>query len=72
LTKNFAINPLDNDFKEDLRIFAGTCNIVKGFKNFNIGAIGARTTAFKTVRYDEIAMQNKHINIETNRPCERI
>jgi L-fucose isomerase-like protein len=65
LTKRFAVSPLDDEFKEDLRIFAGICRAVKGLKSFSIGAIGARTTAFKTVRYDEIAMQNKRINIET-------
>jgi L-fucose isomerase-like protein len=34
-------------------------------KSFNVGAIGARTTAFKTVRVDEIAFQKRGINIET-------
>ena len=34
-------------------------------KSFNIGALGARTTAFKTVRTDEVALQNHHINLET-------
>ena len=33
-------------------------------QKFNIGAIGARTTAFKTVRVDEIALANKRINVE--------
>lgn len=65
LTKKYAVNPLSKDFAEDLRVFAGTCRIVKGLKQFTIGAIGARTTAFKTVRIDEIAMQNKRINVET-------
>ncbi|MBQ6979407.1 MAG: hypothetical protein IJR66_03405 [Clostridia bacterium] len=65
LTKKFAVNPLSSDFAEDLRIFAGTCRVVKGMSAFSIGAIGARTTAFKTVRVDEIAMQKKKINIET-------
>ena len=65
LTKKFAVNPLSKDFAEDLRIFAGTCRVVEGMKSFNIGAIGARTTAFKTVRIDEIAMQRKRINVET-------
>lgn len=33
-------------------------------KRFTIGCIGARTTAFKTVRYDEITMQRHGINVE--------
>jgi L-fucose isomerase-like protein len=34
-------------------------------RRINIGAIGARTSAFKTVRIDEIALQRHGINIET-------
>lgn len=65
LTKKFCVDPLSQDFAEDLSTFAGVCRVVKGMRKCNIGAIGARTTAFKTVRYDEIAFQNKRINIET-------
>ena len=65
LTKNFACHPLSEDFKEDLIQFAGICRGYNGLKSINIGAIGARTTAFKTVRIDEIAMQKKRVNIET-------
>lgn len=65
LTEKFAVDPLTEHFAEDLRKFAGVCRVVKGLKCFNIGAIGARTTAFKTVRVDEIAMQRKNINVET-------
>lgn len=65
LTTRTAVSPSSGSFAEDLRIFAGTCRIVSGMRNFNIGSIGARTTAFKTVRCDEIAMANKRVNIET-------
>lgn len=65
LTKSFCVDPYSEEFKEDLRLFAGTCRVVNGMRKFNVGAIGARTTAFKTVRFDEIAFQNKRINIET-------
>ncbi len=65
LTKHFAVSPLSDEFAEDLRIFGGICRAVKGLKHFTVGAIGARTTAFKTVRVDEIAFQRKNINIET-------
>ncbi len=34
-------------------------------KRFSLGCIGARTTAFKTVRFDEIAMQKYGINVES-------
>lgn len=65
LTKKFAVSPLSKDFAIDLRNFASVCRVVKGLDCFTIGSIGARTTAFKTVRVDEIAMQSKKINIET-------
>lgn len=65
LTTRTTVSPLADSFKEDLRLFAGTCRAVCGMKQFNIGAIGARTTAFKTVRCDEIAMANKRVNVET-------
>jgi len=65
LTTKTCVHPLSADFAEDLRLFAGTCRAVRGLRQFNIGAIGARTTAFKTVRFDEIAMANRRINVET-------
>ena len=37
----------------DLQWFAAVCRIVKGFRNLRVGAIGARPTAFNTVRYTE-------------------
>lgn len=65
LTDKFCVAPDSADFEKDLKAFAGTCRVVRGMRKFNIGAIGARTTAFKTVRCDEIAFQKKRINIET-------
>ncbi len=65
LTEKMAVSPLDEAFSDDLKNFGAICRIVKGMKNFNIGAIGARTTAFKTVRTDEVALQKKNINLET-------
>ena len=65
LTKKFVVKPNSADFKADLDRFASICRVVKGMKSFNVGAIGARTTAFKTVRFDEIAMMNVGINVES-------
>jgi L-fucose isomerase-like protein len=64
LTTGFAESPDSPQFAEDLRNFAAVCRVVKGMRRFNIGAIGARTTAFKTVRVDEIALQRKGVNVE--------
>ena len=65
LFQPFTCNPTDPEFKEHIEKFAAICRVVNGMKRCNIGAIGARTTAFKTVRFDEIAMQNVGINVET-------
>jgi L-fucose isomerase-like protein len=39
--------------------------VVAGLKGAVVGAIGARTTAFKTVRIDEVALQRHNITMET-------
>lgn len=65
LTEKFVVKPDSLEFNRELKKFAAICRTVKGMKSFNIGAIGARTTAFKTVRVDEIALQRKGINVET-------
>lgn len=64
LTENFVVSPADPAFAADLERFAAICRVVKGMRSFNVGAIGARTTAFKTVRVDEVALQKKGINVE--------
>jgi L-fucose isomerase-like protein len=61
----FAVDLAEEACVEQLRTFASICRVVSGMRRFNIGAIGARTTAFKTVRIDEIAMQRHGINVET-------
>lgn len=65
LTEKFVVAPASKEFEKELHKFASICRVVKGMKSFNIGAFGARTTAFKTVRVDEIALQKKGINLET-------
>ena len=65
LTRDFAVDPKSKAFAEDLRIFAAVCRVVKGMRRLNVAAVGARTTAFKTVRFDEIAYQKKGVGIET-------
>ncbi|WP_204101331.1 L-fucose/L-arabinose isomerase family protein [Occallatibacter savannae] len=53
------------EFKADLEWFSAVCRIVKGLKNLRIGAIGARPTAFNTVRYSERIFETSGITIET-------
>ncbi len=63
--KPHVVHPLTPEFEQNLHDFAGICRVVKGMKRFNIGCIGARTTAFKTVRFDEVTMQRHGINVES-------
>lgn len=63
--KPHVVHPLSDGFTQNLKDFAAICRVVNGMKRFNVGAIGARTTAFKTVRFDEIALQKYGINVES-------
>lgn len=62
--KPHVVHPLTEEFKQNIHDFAAICRVVKGMKRFSIGAIGARTTKFKTVRYDEITLQKYGITVE--------
>ena len=53
------------EFARDLQWFAGVCRVVNGFRNLRIGAIGARPTAFNTVRYSEKILESQGISVET-------
>lgn len=58
-------HPQSGAFAQNLQDFAAVCRIVKKLKRFSIGGIGARTTKFKTVRYDELALQKYGITFES-------
>ena len=57
--------PSSPEFEKDLKSFAATCRIVRGFRNLRIGAIGARPAAFNTVRYSEKLLENSGITVDT-------
>ena len=63
--KPHVVHPLSDMFRKNLKDFAAVCRVVKGMKRFNLGCIGARTTAFKTVRFDEVTLQRYGINVES-------
>ena len=63
--KPHVVHPLSPAFGQNLRDFAAVCRIAGGMKRFTLGAIGARTTAFKTVRFDEIALEKYGITVES-------
>ena len=63
--KPHVVHPLTPAFAQNLKDFAAVCRVVNGMKRFNVGCIGARTTAFKTVRFDEITLQKYGINVKS-------
>lgn len=60
----FVMHPLSRDFEKELGDFAAICRIVKRMRNMRLGVVGARTTAFKSVRFDEIAMERRGVDVE--------
>lgn len=63
--KPHVVHPSTPEFDRNLKDFAAVCRVVNGMKRFTIGVIGARTTKFKTVRYDEITLQKYGITCDT-------
>ena len=60
-----VVRPTDPRFTEQIDHFDRLCRVVNGMQNMVVGAIGARTTPFKTVRIDELALQSHGITVET-------
>jgi len=63
--KPHTVHPKSPVFAENIDYFDRLCRVVNGMKEITVGAIGARTTPFKTVRIDELALQKKGITMET-------
>ncbi len=57
-------HPGSEAFSAQIRDFAAVCRVASGMKRLTVGAVGARTTAFKTVRYDELTLQRNGITVE--------
>jgi L-fucose isomerase-like protein len=65
LTTLHTESPDSAEFTKDLEWFSGVCRVVRGLRNLRIGAIGARPTAFNTVRYSEKLLEASGISTET-------
>jgi L-fucose isomerase-like protein len=63
--KPHTVRPGSERFKANVDEFDRICQVVKGVKGMVVGAIGARTTPFKTVRIDEVALQRHGVTVET-------
>jgi L-fucose isomerase-like protein len=65
LTTKHVVSPFDPSFIQDLTDFVAVCRVVKGLRNVRIGAVGARPSAFNTVRYSEKILQRNGISVVT-------
>ena len=65
LTQSHVVALDGDEFQRELKKFAAVCRIVKGLKNLTIASIGARVSAFKTMRFDELTAQKYGITVET-------
>jgi L-fucose isomerase-like protein len=63
--KPHVVHPSAPGFGANLEYFAAVCRAARAGRRMTVGAIGARTTAFKTVRIDELALQRHGITVET-------
>jgi L-fucose isomerase-like protein len=63
--KPHTVRPGSERFKANVDEFDRVCRVVSGVRGMVVGAIGARTTPFKTVRIDEVALQHRGITVET-------
>lgn len=64
-TESFTVHPADDEFSKELIRFSAICRIVKRMKHMRIAVLGARTTAFKSVRFDEGAWEAHGCDVET-------
>jgi L-fucose isomerase-like protein len=60
-----VVDPASARFRLNVQQFDRVCRVANGVTGMVAGAIGARTTPFKTVRIDEVALQRGGITMET-------
>jgi L-fucose isomerase-like protein len=64
-TTNHTSDVDGEEFAADLDRFARVCRVVRGLKGARIGAIGARTGAFQTMRFSEKLLQASGLTVVT-------
>ena len=65
LTSQHTVDPESEDFRRDLRWFASVCRVVRGMSHARLGMLGARPTAFNTVRFSEKLLERSGLTVET-------
>jgi len=63
--KPHTVDPKSKEFAKNVDYFDRLCRTVTGMKDLRVGLLGARTTAFKTVRIDELSLQRRGVTVET-------
>ena len=63
--KPHTVAPSSEAFADNVDHFDRVCRVTNGLKEMTVGAVGDRTSAFKTVRIDELALQRNGITMET-------
>jgi len=58
-------SPRSERFRNDLDAFAGVCRLVNGLRTARLGLVGARPSAFNTVRFSEKILERAGISVET-------
>jgi L-fucose isomerase-like protein len=64
LTTLHTESPSSETFRNDLNWFAAVCRVANGLRRLRVGAIGARPTAFNTVRYSEKILEANGITVD--------
>jgi L-fucose isomerase-like protein len=60
-----TVHPGHARFAENMTYFDRVCRVVRAGRRMTVGALGARTTPFRTVRIDELALERHGITVET-------
>src|SRR5580698_640780 len=64
LTSLHTESPTSDTFQKDLAWFAAVCRVTNGMRRLRVGAIGARPTAFNTVRYSKKILEANGITVD--------
>jgi L-fucose isomerase-like protein len=64
LTSLHTVDPASAEFAADVSRFAAVCRVANGLRKLRIGSVGARPSAFNTVRYSEKILEANGISVE--------
>ena len=65
LTDLHTVRADSKSFRADLGRFGAACRVVRGLSGVRLGAVGARTAPFNTVRFSEKILEANGISVET-------